>query len=99
MVLKSDFNLLQLEIKKLTKLKEGHSDMVNKYQNEIFPSAVENFYKYKLSLINTQMLNNKEIEINSEIELNKHLYSVEKSRLFLGSYYDIIFNFFILLRI
>jgi len=98
MVLKSDFNLLQLEVKKLTKLKEGHSDMVNKYQNEIFPSVVENFYKYKLSLINTQMLNNKEIEMNSEIELNKHLYSVENSRLFLGSYYDIIFNFFILLR-
>ena len=98
MVLKSDLNYLQLEVKKLTKLKEGHNDMVNKYENEIFPSAVENFYKYKLSLINVQILNNKEIEINSEIELNKHLYSVEKSKLFLGSYYDIIFNFFILLR-
>jgi len=98
MVLKSDLNYLQFEVKKLTKLKECHNDMVNKYENEIFPSTVENFYKYKLSLINVQMLNNKEIEINSEIELNKHLYSVEKSKLFLGSYYDIIFNFFILLR-
>ena len=56
MVIKSDLNLLQLETKKLTKLKEAHNNMINKYQNEVFPSFVEKFYKYKLSLINTQML-------------------------------------------
>ena len=94
MVIKSDFNLLQNEVKKLSKLKEGYDKMINKYENEVFPNEIEKYYKYKLSLINVQKLNNKEKEINKEIDL----FSIEKSKTFLGSYYDIIYNFFILLR-
>ena len=98
MVIKSDLNLLQLEVKKLAELKESHNKMVNKYKNEIFPSYIEKFYKYKLSLINLQMLNSKEIIFNNDIELDKKIYSIEKSKLFLGSYYDLIYDFFLLLR-
>ena len=98
MVMKNDFNLLQLEIKKLAKLKETHNNKMTKYENEIFPSLIENYYKYKLSLINVQMLNKKDIEFKKEIELNNELYSIEKSNTVLGNYYDIIFNFFNLLR-
>ena len=82
MVIKSDLNLLQLEIKKLAELKESHNKMVNKYKNEIFPSYIEKFYKYKLSLINLQMLNSKEIIFSADIELDKQFYSIEKSKLF-----------------
>ena len=98
MVIKSDLNYLQLEVKKLSRLKESHNKMVNKYENEIIPLTLENYYKYKLSLINSQILKKKIIDFNTEIELNKQLYSIEKTKLFLGSYYDIIFNFFISLR-
>ena len=94
--MKNDFNLLQIEIKKLAKLKETHDNKMIKYENEIFPSVIEKYYKYKLSLIN--VLNKKDIEFKKEIELNKELYSIEKSNTFLGNYYDIIFNFFNLLR-
>ena len=94
--MKNDFNLLQTEIKKLAKLKETHDNKMIKYENEIFPSVIEKYYKYKLSLIN--VLNKKDIEFKKEIELNKELYSIEKSNTFLGNYYDIIFNFFNLLR-
>ena len=98
MVMKNDFNLLQSDIKKLAKLKETHNEKMAKYENEIFPSNIEKYYKYKLSLINSQMINKKGIEFKNEIELNKQLYTIEKSNSFLGNYSDIIFNFFNLLR-
>ena len=98
MVLKSDLNSLQMKVKKLSELKESHNKMVNKYKNEIFPSYIEKYYKYKLSLINSQMLNNNDILFNNEIEIDNQLYSIAKSKLFLGSYYDLIYEFFILLR-
>ena len=98
MLMKNDFNSLQSEIKKLSKLKESHNDKMTKYENEIFPAIIEKYYKYKLSLINCQMINKKDIEFKKEIEINKQLYSIEKSDTTLGNYYDIIFNFFNLLR-
>ena len=97
MLIKNDFNSLQSEIKKLSKLKESHNDKMTKYENEIFPAIIEKYYKYKLSLINCQMINKKDIEFKKEIEINKQLYSIEKSDTTLGNYYDIIFNFFNLL--
>ena len=98
MVTKNNFNFLQQEVKKLEKLRESYNNMINEYENNIFPSSIENYYKYKISFINSQKINNKEIGFCNEVEINKQLYSIEKSKLFLGNYYDIIFHFFVLLR-
>ena len=93
MITKNNLNILKLDIKKLCKLKENHSKIIDKYENDIFPNTIQNYYKYKLLLILTQIK-----EYNKENELEKEFYTIEKSKILLGNYHDIIFNFFLLLR-
>ena len=106
MEIKNNVDSLQLDAKHLKKIKKAHENMLNNYENSIFPDTIEKYYINKLSLIfihtndnlSKKDKNKYDLDINTKIELNKELYSIEKSNTFLGNYYDIIFNFFNLLR-
>ena len=99
----NDLFLLQSDSKHLKKLKDLNETMIDNYENKIFPSTIEKYYQNLLSLIFIQTKNiaiNKEknLQMNTKIEINKELYSIEQSRILLGNFYQIISDFFISLR-
>ena len=106
MEIKINLDDLQSEAKHLYKLKLLNENMINKYENNIFPSTIENYYQNKLSLIFIQSIDNIfkkdknkiDIYLNNKIEINKELLSIEHSKILLGNYYLIISDFFINLR-
>ena len=99
-------NFVQLEAKHSQKLKKLNEDMVNNYENNIFPSTIEKYYQNKLSLILIQTVDTinkkdnskKDIYLNDKIQINKELLNIEKSKALLSNYYNIVSNFFIALR-
>ena len=106
MEIKHNIELLQSEAKHLQKMKKSYETMLDNYENKIFPSTIEKYYENKLSSIYIQTIGNiykKEknktyLYKNSKIELNKDLFSIEKSKLLLGNYYQAITDFFISLK-
>ena len=106
MDIKNNVDYLQSEAKHLSKLKILNENMVNKYENNIFPSTIEKYYQNKLSLVFIQSIDNIfkkdknkiDIYLNNKIEIGKELLSVEQSKTLLGTYYHIISDFFINLR-
>ena len=99
-------NFVQSEAKHSQKLKKLNEDMVNNYENNIFPSTIEKYYQNKLSLILIQTIDTinkkgnskKDIYLNNKIQINKELLNIEKSKALLSNYYNIVSNFFIALR-
>ena len=106
MEIKNNLILLQSESKHLKKLKQINETMISNYENGIFPSTIEKYFQNILSLIFIQTknnINNKEqncskLKMDTKIEINKELHSIEQSRTLLGSYYQVISDFFLSLR-
>lgn len=106
MEIKNNLNFLQTESRHLKKLKKLHENMISNYENNIFPSTIEKYYQNILSLIFIQTKDNitnkgknqKSINIIKKLELDHELYTIDKSKTLLGSYYQVISNFFIYLR-
>ena len=102
MEIKNNVDSLQLDAKHLKKIKKAHENMFNNYENSIFPDTIEKYYINKLSLIfihtndnlSKKDKNKYDLDINTKIELNKELYSIEKSKVLLGNYYISLSNFF-----
>ena len=99
-------NFVQSEAKHFQKLKHLNEEMVNNYENNIFPSTIEKYYQNKLSLIFIQTIDTlnkkdktkKDIYLNEKIKINKELLNIEKSKALLSNYYNIVSDFFINLR-
>ena len=106
MEIKNNVDSLQLDAKHLKKIKKAHENMLNNYENSIFPDTIEKYYINKLSLIfihtndnlSKKDKNKYDLDINTKIELNKELYSIEKSKVLLGNYYVSLSNFFLSLK-
>ena len=108
MEIKNNVDSLQLDAKHLKKIKKEHENMLNSYENNIFPDTIEKYYINKLSLIyihtndniskKDKNKNDFNIDINAKIELNKELYSIDKSKVLLGNYYLSLSNFFLSLK-
>ena len=99
MEIKNNVDSLQLDAKHLKNIKKSHENMLNNYENNIFPETVEKYYTNKLSLIfiqsNDKDKSKNNLDINTKIEINKELYSIEKSKVLLGNYYIPLSNFFL----
>ena len=103
MEIKNNLSFLQTESRHLKKLKKIHESVINNYENNIFPSTIEKYYQNLLSLIFIQTIDNKgknqkNINIIKKLELDHELYTIDKSKTLLGSYYQVISDFFISLR-
>ncbi len=106
MEIKNNLILLQSESKHLKKLKQINETMISNYENDIFPSTIEKYFQNILSLIFIQTKNNinnkdqnsSKLKMDTKIQLNKELHSIEQSRTLLGSYYQVISDFFLSLR-
>ena len=103
---KKNLDILISEAKCLKNLKIANQNMVNNYENNIFPKTIEQYYQNKLSLLFIQTTDNIikndrnkiDFHFNTKIGINKELLSIENSKTLLGSYYKIISDFFISLR-
>lgn len=106
MEIKNNVDSLQLDAKHLKNIKKDHENMLNNYENNIFPDTIEKYYINKLSLIFIQSndniskrdKSNNNLYLNTKIEINKELYSIEQSKVLLGNYYLSLSNFFLSLK-
>ena len=51
MEIKNNVDSLQLDAKHLKNMKKAQENMLNNYENNIFPNTIEKYYINKLSLI------------------------------------------------
>ena len=106
MEIKNNVDSLQLDAKLLKNIKKAHENMLNNYENNIFPNTIEKYYINKLSLIFIQSNDNiskkdknkNDLDLNTKIEINKELYSIDKSKVLLGNYYLPLSKFFLSLK-
>ena len=58
MEIKNNIDSLQLDAKHLKNIKKTYENMLNNYENSIFPDTIEKYYINKLSLIFIQSNDN-----------------------------------------